>query len=399
MNLHHMPHPVTSTMRVVQPLGPHRCTGQRVDLLPGRALWKPRHRHRDMTAKNGGKGGDHRRCRRADEHGAGDIGGAVMIVRARIDQQQAVLDKDAVLAGDGAVMDNGAIRPRPADGLKAGGQKARACLSQRQQMTGNFGLLQAMRRTAVKPGKEAHHCGTILDMRAAGAVKLGFILVRLHRRDRAWCGDRIDLGCGKRCMKLVRQAVGIKHHPCSVGIAGTRVDQIGKLCQRHDRSLIRQITFHDGRKTVLVTKQDQPVLAVIQREQEVDRRVRQIGAAYVHQPVHSIGAADHDGLTTRRLKPCRQRRQLVRHRLASDPVRHAKRARGRGIRAPITPERINGVVGIGNKFSPGFATDILQPFKAAHRDQPRVNPDARTIGMRRLKKAAKIALGQCKGLP
>ena len=204
-------------------------------------------------------------------------------------------------------------------------------------MRRNPGLRHPACRTAVKPAEETRHDSAILNMRAAGAGKLGVILQRLHRRDRAWRGDRIDIRLGKRRVKLLRQAVGIKHHPCPAGIAGARIDEIGESRQRHDRRLIRQITFHHRCQTMLVTKQDQAILAMIQREQQGDRRVRQIGAANIHQPVHRIGAADHGGLAPRRVKTRRQCRQLVGHRLAGHAIRHPERARGSNGRTVLTP--------------------------------------------------------------
>ena len=119
MNLHHMPHPVAGAMCIIKADRPHRRARQRVDLLAGGAFWKARRRHCDVAPQNGGKGGDHGRRWRADGDGAGDVGGAIIVMRAGIDQQQTVLDKHFVLPLDGAVMHDRTIRSRPADRLEA----------------------------------------------------------------------------------------------------------------------------------------------------------------------------------------------------------------------------------------------------------------------------------------
>ena len=119
MNLHHMPYPVAGAMRIIEADRPHRRARQRVNLLAGGAFRKTRRRHRDVATQNSGKGGDHSRRRRADGNGAGDVGGAIIVMRAGIDQQQAVLDKHFVLPLDGTVMHDRAIRPGPADRLEA----------------------------------------------------------------------------------------------------------------------------------------------------------------------------------------------------------------------------------------------------------------------------------------
>ena len=71
-----------------------------------------------MGAQHSGKGIAHAGIRRADGNSAGDIGRAVMVMRPGINQQQAFLLQFPVLPGNGAVMDNGPVRPAAADGVK-----------------------------------------------------------------------------------------------------------------------------------------------------------------------------------------------------------------------------------------------------------------------------------------
>src|SRR5438105_151874 len=67
---------------------PEELPRQRVDLRAGGAVRKYRARDRDVAAQHPGKAVAHLGRRLADRDGAGDVGGAVLILRAGIDQQQ-----------------------------------------------------------------------------------------------------------------------------------------------------------------------------------------------------------------------------------------------------------------------------------------------------------------------
>ena len=116
--------------------------------------------------------------------------------------------------------------------------------------------------------------------------KLGRVFQRFHRCHRTWRLGEVDAGIHQRRMQRLGQAVRIEHHFRPVIIAGARVDQLAKLRQRDDRGSVCKVALHHRRQPRDVSDQDQAVLAVIEREQQVDRRVREIGSADVHKPVH-----------------------------------------------------------------------------------------------------------------
>ena len=218
------------------------------------------------------------------------------------------------------------IWPGPADGLETGGKKTRAFTAQRQKMRGNLMFLHAGGCTAVQPAQEARHDRPVLDMGAARAIQLGLVLQRLHRRHLAALRHQLDRRLGQRGVKLFRQAVRVKHHFRAFGIAGAQVDQIAKLRQRHDRHLIGKVTLHHRGQPGHVAKKDQPVLAMVQGEEKIDRGIGQIGTTDVHQPVHGIGAADHQRVAPGLGQPRVKIGKLVGHAGTRHAVRHAERA-------------------------------------------------------------------------
>lgn len=98
-------------------------------------------------------------------HGAGDIGGAVFILRAGIDQQEiARRDAPVALAGD-AVMHDGAVRPRSGDGRERHVlQRAGVAPEGLQRLDGvDLGELAAS-GLPVDPGEEACQRHGVADM-------------------------------------------------------------------------------------------------------------------------------------------------------------------------------------------------------------------------------------------
>src|SRR5438105_2125956 len=71
-----------------------------------RAFWKAYGRKRDMAFENAGETVAHFRRRRARDHGAGDIGGAVGILTAGIDQEDFVAFDRAVAGARHAIVGN-----------------------------------------------------------------------------------------------------------------------------------------------------------------------------------------------------------------------------------------------------------------------------------------------------
>ena len=72
----------------VEPLRPQELARKGIELRAGRAVGKDRARDRDMTLEHAGETVAHLGGRRADRDGAGDVGGAVLVLAAGIDQEQ-----------------------------------------------------------------------------------------------------------------------------------------------------------------------------------------------------------------------------------------------------------------------------------------------------------------------
>ena len=77
---------VAGAVGVIEARFPQRPPGEAVELASARALGKDRGRDRDMALEHAGEAVAHLVGRLADDHGAGDVGGAVDILAAGIDQ-------------------------------------------------------------------------------------------------------------------------------------------------------------------------------------------------------------------------------------------------------------------------------------------------------------------------
>src|SRR5437867_9994473 len=103
-------HAMAGAVLEVEPGLPQTRTCERIKLGAGGAFGEHRARDRDMALEHAGEALAHLRRRLADRDGAGDVGGAVLVLRAGIDQEQlARLDRPIGLAGD-AVVHDGAVR-------------------------------------------------------------------------------------------------------------------------------------------------------------------------------------------------------------------------------------------------------------------------------------------------
>src|SRR5579864_5436532 len=111
--------PMPGTVVVIETDLPQRPPGEPVELRPGRALREARGRQRDMALEHPSEVLAHLVARLADRDGAGDIGGAVEILRAGIEQIERARLEQLLGLRAGAVMHDGAIRPGPRDRREA----------------------------------------------------------------------------------------------------------------------------------------------------------------------------------------------------------------------------------------------------------------------------------------
>ena len=128
---------------------------------------------------------------RAEGDGARDVGGAVLVLRTAVQQQQTAGCERCGGVGIWFVVDNGTIRPIGSNGGET--QRAEAVVfgAEGRQAEVNIVLRQLLARghRFVQPAHEAHHRHTIALHRTAETVHLGGVLHRAQQ----WDG-RIDPG-------------------------------------------------------------------------------------------------------------------------------------------------------------------------------------------------------------
>jgi hypothetical protein len=85
-------------MRVVEPAFHKRGAGESVDVQPRVPGGKAQHRNADHALQHEREALAHLVGRRADGDGAGDVGGAVLILRAGIDQKELAVAERRLVA-------------------------------------------------------------------------------------------------------------------------------------------------------------------------------------------------------------------------------------------------------------------------------------------------------------
>ena len=102
----------------IQSVPPQKLPRQWIELRAGNAVGKHRARDRDMTLENKRKVPSHVGARRADRDRAGNVGGAILVLAAGIDQEQFAGCNAPVGPPGDAVMHDGAVRSGAGDGGK-----------------------------------------------------------------------------------------------------------------------------------------------------------------------------------------------------------------------------------------------------------------------------------------
>ena len=106
---------VAGAVIVVEPRVPERRAGEGVELGARRPLREAGHRERDVAPEDTREPIPLLRRRRADRDGPRDVGGAVEVLRARVDQVQHARLEPAVGARRRAVVDDRPVGPGPRD--------------------------------------------------------------------------------------------------------------------------------------------------------------------------------------------------------------------------------------------------------------------------------------------
>src|SRR5438067_851081 len=90
--------------------GPEELARERVELRTRRAIRKDSARDRDMALEHAGETLAHFGRRRAYRDRAGDVGGAVLVLRTGVDQEQLARQNPSVGRARDAVMHDRAVR-------------------------------------------------------------------------------------------------------------------------------------------------------------------------------------------------------------------------------------------------------------------------------------------------
>ncbi len=174
---------------------PQELPRKGIELRASGAVGKHRARNRDVATQHAGEAVAHFVGGIADRDRAGDVGGAVFILRAGIDQQEiAGRNPPVALAGD-AVMHDRAVRPGPGDGRKRNIlQRAGLAPKGFQRLDGVDLRQRAGWRLAVDPGEEACQRHRVALVRGPRALDFGAVLHRLQQAHRIVAAHRFSAG-------------------------------------------------------------------------------------------------------------------------------------------------------------------------------------------------------------
>src|SRR5207342_3241478 len=106
---------VSSAVVEIEPSLPQCCAGQRIELRAAGVLGEDGSRNGNVTFEYARETVAHFVTRLADDYSASDVGGAVFVLCARIDQEQLIFTDAAVRSLRHAVMHDGTIRPSTGD--------------------------------------------------------------------------------------------------------------------------------------------------------------------------------------------------------------------------------------------------------------------------------------------
>jgi hypothetical protein len=177
---------VAGAVVVVHPRHPERPRGRARRGRAREAPWPADAADRDHALQDAGEAGALFLGRCADGDGAGDVGRAVDILAARVDQEKLARAYLAVRAVGHAVVDDGAVRARAADRVEADVvERVRGAAEAFERLDDvDLGQL-ALRRLAVEPGEEFDHRRAVAQMGLGRGGEFDLVLARLS----AGCRD------------------------------------------------------------------------------------------------------------------------------------------------------------------------------------------------------------------
>ena len=354
---------------------PQRVAGERVDLRAARAFGKPRRGDGDVALEHQREMAAHLGCRRPDRHRAGDVGGAVDILRAGIDQIERIRLQRPVGVGGDAIVDDGAVGAGPRDGVEGDFLELARRRAEAFQRRGRGDLVDAAGcRLAVEPGEEAADGGAVAQVGGARAGDLGRVLGRLGQGagivavdcapargldpvgDPARRGRRVEANGALSARRLVERRSEFRR----LGDVGDVLDMgargVGELAR--------------------IDQQRWPPLGRNDGEGQRQRRVLHVGAADVEEPGDRIRLGQHGRAGPRLRQRLLDIGELVGGGTAGDVERvHDDLAKRRA--RPVGPDGVDRIVRCRHQRGAGLLGDLLEPADTGDGMQPGVVTERR----------------------
>ncbi len=301
--------------------------------------------------------------RLAEGDGARDVGGALEVLAAAVDQVDALPPQPAVRLLRGAVVDDRAVGTEAADRAEAAVLAVPILPPELPQLVGGRDLGDvALGHGALEPVQEAHHGHAVAAVRLGDGLDLHLVLDRAHghqRRDRA-VQRRLaegvgDPAVGRRRVDPHRQALPAERGQVRPHLA------IG----RHLR-VRTQLAL--GRAVDLARVHVQRAPAVgDDRIGRDHRRERDVVGADVQQPGDLVQRADDVRLDAGLLHRLAQARQLGLRRLAREAAR-VDRDRGQALGRAVGPQGIDRVAAKELHVDAARGQGVCEVGRRGHRD-------------------------------
>ena len=340
---------------------PQELPRQRVELRAGGAVGKHRARDRDMAAQHAGETVAHFRRWFADRDGAGDVGGAVLVLRAGIDQQQiAGRDPPVGLAGD-AVMHDGAVRTRCRRWSETKRPSARRCRG------GRFPAPPLRRSRSAGPpaprGRSRRETAPAQPRRAGAPYACP--------RSRSDSCTALSSATGSLPRTALPPALSIRRLSASAAVALSSA-----TCAPRCASAVSSPVSASGSRDVggsfemvaravgelaVIDEHGWPAVLRHQRVGQRQRRMRDVGAADVEGPGHCVGIRQHQRVDAKPFDLAADALKLFAlafaGKLRAVNGDRAERRRGRSAHTEST-----GLVSTATSSAPGLGAGGGQPF-------------------------------------
>ena len=361
---------------VIEPDLPQCAPGETIELGAGGAFREAGGRERDMPLQDPSEILAHLGRRFADRNRPGDVGRAVKVLRAGIEQVERAGFEDFLGFRARSVMHDRAVRPGAGDRRKGQVPEILALLAKRFETVAGGDLPQvSQRRYARQPGKEARHRGAVAAMRRPRTVKLDAVLAGFRQHARIGGAVNLRTGSGKPVEHPGRSARRVDLHRA---LFGERVERGAEAIRRLDRHLVAKMPVEAGHQLAAVDKQRDRAIGLHHRKGQRQRRVWHVAAADVQQPGDRFRHRQHGGAGAVLGERPADARAFVGGALAGEIVGLGK-DRCQRRRWPARPHRVERIFLHRAQDGAGALDASAQPLDFLRRVKPRVVTDRGTV--------------------